>query len=502
VERIDTHASVVFLAGEHAYKLKRAVRFDYLDFSTAERRRRLCEAEVVLNRRLAPTLYRGVVAITRREDGSYGLGAPGVPIDWLVEMNRFPQAGLFDRLAATGHLEIELMQALGTAIASFHLSAEHRSDNGGRAGMAWVIDGNASGFAEFGAACLDASAVSRLVADSRRTLDRQAALLDERRSSGCVRQCHGDLHLRNIVLRDGSPTMFDGVEFNDEISCTDVLYDLAFLLMDLWQRGLYRHANAVWNRYLAETGDFGGLPLMPLFLSCRAAVRAKTNTTAAPLQQDAARRDELCDLARRYLAMAEQLLHPVPPSLIAVGGFSGTGKSTLALGLAPRLGPPPGAIVLRSDEIRKRLCGVSPLQPLGPDGYSSHVSERVYATLSERAAHAVRSGCSTIVDAVYSRPIDRTTIERVADSLSVPFVGLWLEAPESVLITRTEARRNDPSDADAPVVRMQQQQDTGQIDWCRIDASMSPSSVLRAAEHHAGLTQTSGGNRPDEYAFR
>ena len=129
-------------------------------------------------------------------------------------------------------------------------------------------------------------------------------MLERRRESGLVRQCHGDLHLRNIVLLDGRPTLFDGVEFNDEISCTDVLYDLAFLLMDLWRRRLPRHANAVWNRYLAETGDLDGVPLLPLFLSCRAAVRAKTSATAAQLQNDVPRRNELHGLAREYLAMA------------------------------------------------------------------------------------------------------------------------------------------------------------------------------------------------------
>src|SRR6185436_11718511 len=153
------------------------------------------------------------------------------------------------------------------------------------------------------------SACRQLTDQARREVDRQAALLDARREAGQVRQCHGDLHLRNIVLIDGQPTLFDGVEFNDEIACTDVLYDLAFLLMDLWRRGLPRHANAVWNRYLAETGEFSGLSLLPLFLSCRAAVRAKTSATAARLQPDARRGNELQALAWEYLAMAERLLH-------------------------------------------------------------------------------------------------------------------------------------------------------------------------------------------------
>jgi len=230
--------------------------------------------------------------------------------------------------------------------------------------------------------------------------------------------------LRNIVLLDGGPTLFDGVEFNDEISCTDVLYDLAFLLMDLWRRKLPRHANAVWNRYLAETADLDGVSLLPLFLSCRAAVRAKTSATAAQLQQDVGRRSELHLQAREYLAMAEQLLHPPRPALVAVGGLSGSGKSTLALGLAPLVGAVPGAVVFRSDETRKRLCGVPLLERLGPEGYSSQMSARAYATLAEGAALTIRGGHSAIVDAVYARDADRQAIEQVAAAASVLFIGL------------------------------------------------------------------------------
>jgi aminoglycoside phosphotransferase family enzyme/predicted kinase len=481
VDRIDTHASIVFLAGTRAYKLKRAVRFDYLDFSTRERRRMLCEAEVRLNRRTAPALYRGVMAVTRQANGSYALNGDGMPVDWVVEMNRFSQEALFDRLAAAGALELELMPALGDAIVRFHGAAEHRDDHGGRAGMSWVIEGNASGFAEFGGPCLDASTAQRVTDDSRRELDRRANLLERRRVGGRVRQCHGDLHLRNIVLIDGRPTLFDGVEFNDEISCIDVLYDLAFLLMDLWRRKLPRHANAVWNRYLAESGDIDGIPLLPLFLSCRAAVRAKTSATAAQVQANAGRRADLHATAREYLAMAEQLLRPSEPYLVSIGGLSGSGKSTLALALAPSLGRVPGAVVLRSDETRKRLCGVPLLRPLGPEGYSPEVSERVYASLAERAALVVRSGHSVIVDAVFVRPADRRAIEDVAAAASVPFIGLWLDAPERVLIERTVQRRNDPSDADAAVVRMQRTQDTGDLSWRRIDASVTPASVMAAA---------------------
>jgi aminoglycoside phosphotransferase family enzyme/predicted kinase len=481
VERIDTHTAVVFLAGTRAWKLKRAVHFDYLDFSTIKDRKAWCDAEVRLNRRTAPTLYRNVVAVTRERDGSLTLGGDGPPVDWVIEMNRFEQDALFDHLAESGRLDFSLMAPLASAIARFHLAAEQRRDHGGKAGMEWVIDGNAAAFAEFGRDLLDPSASFRVTGDSCAELDRHAALLDGRRDQGFVRQCHGDLHLRNIVLLDGHPTLFDGVEFNDEISCVDVLYDLAFLLMDLWRRQLPRHANAVWNGYLADTADFEGAALLPLFLSCRAAVRAKTSATAASVQPDAAHVLELHSEARDYLAMAGRLLHPPAPSLIAVGGLSGSGKSTLALGLAPSLGAVPGAVVLRSDEMRKRLCGAASHEPLAAAGYAREVSDRVYATLAAGADSIVRAGHSVIVDAVYARPADRRAIEQIAAEASVPFVGLWLDAPDATLIDRVQRRRGDPSDANADVIRAQRREGTGIVDWPRLDASAAPDAVLSQA---------------------
>ena len=471
VERIETHASIVFLAGSNAWKLKRAVRYDYLDFSNVDRRKAMCEAELRINRRTAPDLYRRVVAVTREADGSLALGGTGVAADWVLEMARFDQDGLFDRLAETGTLDRGLMRSLASAIARFHHAAEARRDHGGRPGMAWVIDGNATGFAEQGAGILDETLCATVTSESRRALVGVGDLLDVRRRDGRVRQCHGDLHLRNIVLIDGQPTLFDAIEFNDEIACIDVLYDLAFLLMDLWRRRLPAHANAVWNGYLGEALDLDGLPLLPLFLSCRAAVRAKTSATAAALQDDVTRRDELRDLARAYLTMAGQLLHPPRPALVAVGGFSGSGKSRLAAGVAPFVGAVPGAVVIRSDEIRKRLCGVDPLQRLGPEGYTADVTQRVYATMTERAATVVRAGYAAIADAVFARPADRDVIEQTAAAAGVPFVGIWLDAPHDVLVERAALRQGDASDADATVIQHQMEADTGRILWHRIDAA-------------------------------
>jgi uncharacterized protein len=479
VERIDTHASIVFLAGARAWKLKRAVRYDYLDFSTADRRKAMCEAEVRVNRRTAPALYRGVTAVVRSADGSLALGGPGSPADWVVEMNRFDQDALLDRLAARGALDVRLMPPLASAIARFHGAAEPRTDHGGSRGMAWVIDGNAAGFADEGTGVLDPAVTGRLTGDLRAALDRHRELLDRRRDSGLVRLCHGDLHLRNIVLIDGFPTLFDGIEFNDELACIDVQYDLAFLVMDLCRRQLPQHANAVLNGYLGHTLDFEGLALLPLFLSCRSAVRAKTSATAARLQSDRRRRTELEEMARRYLTLAAALLRPAPPSVIAIGGFSGSGKSTLARGLAPSVGAVPGAVVIRSDEIRKRLCGVDSTTRLGPAAYTAEVTARVYSALSDRAALVVRSGHSAIVDAVFARPADREAIARLARSMHVPLAGFWLDAPEPVLVERAGRREADASDADAAVVRAQLAQGAGDIHWTRIPASRHAEDILR-----------------------
>jgi predicted kinase len=342
-----------------------------------------------------------------------------------------------------------------------------------------VIDGNALGLAEDGRGWLDPAASAALTSASRSVLEQQRIRLDARRDTGQVRQCHGDLHLRNIVLIGGSPTLFDAIEFNDEIACIDVLYDLAFLLMDLGHRGLPRHANAVLNGYLLDTRDFAGLALLPFFLSCRAAVRAKTSATAATLQSDTERQRELRRAATEYLTMARVLLTPPPAGLIAVGGVSGTGKSTLARALAPLIGPVPGAVVLRSDEIRKQLCGVEPLQRLGPEAYSAEMAERVYAELADRATAILRAGHGVIADAVYARPAQRAAIERAAAHAGAPFLGVWLEAPESLLIGRVRGRTQDASDAGVEVARAQLASDPGPITWRRVDAGLDADTVAR-----------------------
>ena len=306
--------------------------------------------------------------------------------------------------------------------------------------------------------------------------------LEARRRAGLVRECHGDLHLRNICLVDGAPTIFDGVEFNDEISCIDVLYDLAFLLMDLWRRGLRVHANAVFNEYIARTSDVDALCLLPLFLSCRAAVRAKTSATAAKVQADPRQQRELQTASRQYLELAQAFLRPLPARLIAIGGFSGSGKSTLARGLAPGIGVAPGALVVRSDVLRKTLRGVAPLTRLGPEGYAPPVTQQVYRQIVDRALTALKAGHAVIADAVFASPHDRAAIAAVAREAGVPFSGLWIDAPPEILARRIADRALDVSDATTEVLERQMSGGTGSLDWRRLDGSADPETVRLQAQ--------------------
>ncbi len=336
VKRIDTHASVLFLAGERAYKLKRAVRFSYLDYSTPLLRRIACERELALNRRTAPEIYLRVVPVMRTPDG-LRFGGAGKPLDWVVEMIRFDETGLFDRMAEDGRLTDRLVRDLADRIAEFHNGAEVDRQAGGVAATAKVIDGNEvnlrEGFADFDQAQLD-----RLLAAWRQSLARFAALLERRRAEGHVRLCHGDLHLRNICLVEGRPTLFDCVEFNDEIARIDVLYDLAFLIMDLHSRQLDRLENQVFNRYLDLRDETDGLAALPLFLSLRAAIRAHTGAAAASRQPEPERAAALRHEAVAYLDAACAFLASSAPHLVAVGGLSGVGKTSLAYAMHPAAG--------------------------------------------------------------------------------------------------------------------------------------------------------------------
>ena len=310
-----------------------------------------------------------------------------------------------------------------------------------------------------------------------------------------MRHCHGDLHLRNICLIDGTPTIFDGIEFDDRLSCIDVLYDLAFLLMDLEHRELRAFGNAALNHYLQRFGRTDGLAALPLFLSTRACVRAKVSASAGASQQDIAARARKEDEAKTYFRLAQSLLEPRSPGLLAIGGLSGTGKTILARRLAPMFGPNPGALHLRSDVIRKTLAGADELTRLPQSAYSQTMNERVYTALAEKAGEALAGGHAVIVDAIYLKPAERLFIEEVARRHAVPFHGLWLQAPTDTLLRRVANRTGDASDATTDVVRRQMTLQAGDIGWRRIDADRPLHTLIDQVQSFL-QTNTTGTDRP------
>jgi uncharacterized protein len=423
VERIVTHCSIVFLVGDRAYKLKRPVVFSSVDYSTLDRREAACRAELALNRRTAPDLYLAVRSIRRRADGAFAFDGDGPAIDWIVVMRRFDRADLLDHLAECGRLTTELVTALAGEIAKFHQHIESTTESGGAEGLRAAIDRNRADQSTVDD-ILGSQVIEQLHRSSIDALNRAAPLLERRRGEGRVRRCHGDLRLANICLVDDWPTLFDAVEFSDEISCVDVLYDLAFLLIDLHQRGLEMLANLLFNRYLDATGDEPGLGALPLMLSVRAGTRAYM-LAGAMRRQDASDRAKHRAAAVAYITLGSSLLIGGFPRVIAVGGIGGSGKSAIVGDIAARLEPAPGARVLRGTVARKRLLGLAPDARLPASAYDAETTERAYRWLGTQAAQVVRAGYSAIIDDSFADADQRAAVAVAASATSAPFIGLW-----------------------------------------------------------------------------
>lgn len=486
VKRVDTNAAAVFLAGDDVYKVKRAVLFPFMDLSTLEKRKAACEAEIAVNRRYTPDLYRGVVAITRDAAGGLRLGGDGEPVEYAVHLKRFDETSTLDLVADRGELKQSIVRDLAAVVIDSFASAEVRDGAAATGALHGVVAETVASLVEH-TEVFDPSPAADFANSMRKLFDTLRPLLLARGERGHVRRCHGDLHLRNIALIDGKPALFDAIEFDESIATIDVLYDLAFLLMDLWERGLHYEAGIVLNRYLwkseALTDELEGLATLPLFLALRSAVRAKVEALRfATVSHD----DEARAAARHYFDHAVRFLEPVRPRLIAVGGFSGTGKTTVARAIAHRIGRPPGAVHLRSDIERKRLWGVAELDRLPPAAYEMAVTDKVFAALRDQAAIALDAGQSVVVDAVHKTPEERQLVAEVAARAGVPFTGLWLTAPVEVLIGRIAHRRADASDATEAVVLLQADQPSGPIDWTALDATRPIEAIANAALREIG----------------
>ncbi len=481
---IETHISAVLVGPTRAFKLKKAVALGFLDFTALDAREHFCRRELALNAPHAPGLYRAVHAVTRGGDGALRLepadaARGGEVVDWVLEMAPLPPEDFLDAVAARGGVDAAMADALGDVTAALHESLPPLPGADAPGAMRAALDGNVGAAL---AAGLPPAAIFALAREAGAWLDRHGAVLAARAAAGRVRRCHGDLHLGNLVLRDERPTAFDALEFDEALATVDTGYDLAFLLMDLDRRAGRETANRVLSRYVARTGDAGLVAGLPFWLAMRALVRAHCvarsgapGGAARSGAPGAAARDDHAAECVALLGAAAGYLRPAAPRVVAVGGLQGTGKTRLARALAPHLGAAPGALVLRTDEVRKRLAGVAPEQRLPPESYAPGRSAAVHAVLLAMLRDAASGGHAVVADALFLDPATRAGVAAAAGAAGVPFLGSWLEAPLPLLRARVAARRGDASDAGVAVLEAAARADPGPLDgWLRLDAATDP----------------------------
>lgn len=457
VVTLETHISWVLLAGDFAYKIKKPVELGFLDFSTLEKRRHCCEEELRLNRRLAPQLYLDVVEIRGSQDAPR-IAGDGPLLEYAVRMRRFAQDTLASRMLADGRLDAKLIDALAVRLANFHagLPPAMRDAPFGKAQ------------AQLKSALQNFTQIAPMLSDARDAEALQALRdwteleylfhyqnLEERRAAGMVRECHGDLHLNNVVLLDGELVPFDCIEFNAELRWIDVMSEIAFLVMDLMDRGAKPLAWRFLNGYLEATGVYSSLSVLRFYLVYRALVRAKVHLIRSREPGIGAAESQRLERAyRHYVALARDCTDVGRPAILLMHGLAGCGKSTLASQLAQTL----GAIRIRADVERKRLHGLSAAartrSGIASGLYGQDATHATYQRLAEAARVVAASGFTAIVDAAFLLRSQRTGLREAAANAGVPIAVVHVTAPESVLRARITRRAVEALDASEAVVQV------------------------------------------------
>jgi aminoglycoside phosphotransferase family enzyme/predicted kinase len=456
VELVQTHISWVLLAGEFAYKIKKPVTLAFLDFGTLAQRRTCCADELRLNRRFAPDLYLELLAITGTPEAPV-LDGTGIPIEYAVKMRRFDEAGRLDHVCARGELTPALLGALAQALASFHAAAAVAPPDS-RFGTPERVLAPALDNLKISSGLLPADVQAQLDALRRWTLEqhhRLMPLIEERQRAGRVRECHGDLHLGNLVLIGDQVRLFDCIEFNADLRWIDVASELAFTFMDLCQHRQPGLANWLADQYLSASGDYEAAALLRFFAVYRALVRAKVAAIRA--SQEGTGPLEAFD----YIALAQRLAAPPPPRLVITHGLSGCGKTRRAQRML--LDDPDACTLrLRSDVERKRLYGLAPLQSSGSplDGgiYAPDAHARTYDRLHELAGGLLRAGWSVVVDAAFLRHTERARFQALAQTCGAAFAICAPQASVPELRARITARHaggHDASEATLAVLEKQ-----------------------------------------------
>jgi aminoglycoside phosphotransferase family enzyme/predicted kinase len=457
IQMMQTHVSYVLLTGDYAYKVKKAVNFGFLDYSTVEARHHFCLEEIRLNQRTAPEIYLEVLPIVQVGD-RFQLGTAGAenPVEYLLKMRAFNQDDLLSCRFEQGKLTEAEMEELGRVVAQFHAKA-HRDDYirsfGQVAKVREALDENYQQTQKYIGSAQTCQQYEETQAFTDEFFANRQALLNSRIENNWIRECHGDLHLRNISLWQGKITLFDCIEFNEPFRFVDVMYDVAFMVMDLEVRDSLDFANAFLNSYVEQTGDWEGLQVLPLYLSRQAYVRAKVTSFLLddPAVPEAAK-EEAAATAASYYKLAWQYTQPQNGQLILMSGLSGSGKTTVARKIARRL----RAIHLRSDAVRKHLGGVGLEQPGGADLYTAEMSQKTYDRLLELGTTLASQGFSVILDAKYDRSELRGDAIAKAQSYDLPIKIVHCTAPLEVLRDRLSKRTGDVSDATPELVAQQQ----------------------------------------------
>jgi aminoglycoside phosphotransferase family enzyme/predicted kinase len=446
---IETHISFVLLDGTFAYKIKKAVDLDFLDFTTLPARRFYCGEELRLNRRLAPSLYLDVVPITGTVDAPV-LDGHGTAIEYAVKMRQFDQDGLLSRVLERGELTPARVDEIAEAVASFHGRAARAAPEAPFGRPAGVMRPVRQNFVQMLAAVSqpgDRAQLEQLLAWTEAEAARLTPVFEQRNRDGFVRECHGDLHLGNIALVDGRATLFDCIEFSPSMRWIDVMSDVGFLVMDLRDHGRPGLAARLLNAYLETTGDYAGLAVLRFYAVYRALVRAKIACLRMAQTTDAGERARLVEEYRTYLALATAETSPAHRGIVITHGVTGSGKTTRAREIVESA----GAIRIRSDVERKRLAGLDAGartgSALGGGMYTIEASRRTYLKLAAMAREVVAAGYPVVVDAAFLERWQRDLLRGTAAGLHVPFAILDCPAPEPVLRERVRQRLEDGHDA-------------------------------------------------------
>ena len=465
IELIETHISWVVLTGDYAYKIKKSVNFGFLDFSTLAKRQHYCKQEVKLNSRLTTNVYIDIVSISKKHNKL--LISNTDVIEYAIKMRQFPQSAQLDNMLAAGQLNVSHVDAISKLVAEFHQSAQVADETSPFGDPEAVYRPVAENFNQIKQQLTtkvydDILTELNLWSDS--TFNHLKTVFTQRKRQGFIRECHGDMHLRNLVWLgdrtkleiDKGPMAFDCIEFNESLRWIDVISEVAFLVMDLQDRKQFQLANRFINSYLERTGDYAGLSILPFYLCYRAMVRAKV--AILRLQQEGLSEEEKIQLFEEfetYLELAKDYSHPPKVKLIIMRGVSASGKSTVSQLLVDNL----GAIRLRSDVERKRLDDADKSQrvpnKINTGLYSENISEKTYAKLLLLASQTIEAGFNVIVDAAFLKYEQRKDFQILAKSLGIEFIIVELTAPVETLKQRIIARKNDVSDADLEVLEFQ-----------------------------------------------